>query len=66
MNITQEDYGQKDPLVEKINELVDLNSIFEEMWDYHPDNPKRIDVVNGCKELNLKIDRVKEEIHSLR
>lgn len=66
MNITQEDYSKKDPLVEKLNELVDLNQIFDEMWNYHPDNPKMINVVEACRKINIKIDEVSKEIKILR
>jgi hypothetical protein len=65
MIVTEEDFSKRDPLVEMINELISLNHIFEEMWDYHPDNPQMVDVVKGCKNLQIKIKNVQKEIERL-
>ena len=45
MNITQE---QEIPFNEKtdlINDLIAVSTVMEEIWKYHPDNPKQKDVV---------------------
>jgi len=54
MNITQE---QEIPFNEKtdlINDLIAVSTVMEEIWRYHPDNPKQKDVISEYNQL-LKI-----------
>ena len=40
--------------VELINDLMDVATVIEELWRYHPDNPEKKDVVAEYNQL-LKI-----------
>ena len=47
-----------------VNEVIFLNDRLEDLWRYHPENPKKIDVVweyNNIKnELHLIEDRIQQ------
>jgi hypothetical protein len=49
---------EKDPQVELVNEVIQLSKIRDTYWDYHPSNPKSIDVTVEIP----KIDKAIEEI----
>ena len=36
---------------ELINTLIDIEERIDELWDYHPDNPNKIDVVENFESL---------------
>jgi len=36
---------------ELINTLIDIEERIDELWDYHPDNPNQIDVVENFESL---------------
>ena len=64
MNITQEQ--QDNQKVELINDLIALSTIIEELWNYHPDNPNKKDIVAEYTQL-LKIKGdVENEIEALK
>ena len=52
MNITEEQ--QDNRKVELINDLISVTVVMEEIWNYHPDNPNKKDVVSEYNQL-LKI-----------
>jgi hypothetical protein len=63
MNITQEQ--QEDQKAELINDLMAVATVMEELWRYHPDNPKQKDVVAEYNQL-LKIQGdIEMELKSL-
>lgn len=64
MNITQEQSEQpnQDNLKsELINDLAATFTVMDEMWRYHPDNPKKKDIVKEYKVLKqIQIDIERE------
>jgi len=63
MNITQEQ--QEEQKVELINDLMAVATVMEELWRYHPNNPKQKDVVAEYNQL-LKIQGdIEMELKSL-
>ena len=45
MNITQEQLDQDNTRTELLNDLVATTTVMDEIWRYHPDNPKKKDIV---------------------
>jgi hypothetical protein len=56
---------EKEPKVEKINEIIFLNKIAEELWTYHPDNKDQVDVRKEYTRINTQITKLQEEIKEL-
>lgn len=56
---------EKEPKVEKINEIIFLNKIAEELWAYHPDNKDQVDVRKEYTRINTQITKLQEEIKEL-
>ncbi len=54
-----------DPKIEKINELILLTKVAEELWSYHPTNPNKIDVEKQYYTVQGKITKLQEEISQL-
>jgi|TARA_B110000908_G_scaffold111779_1_gene131092 hypothetical protein len=52
MNITQEQLDKDSIRTELLNDLVATTTVMEEVWRYHPDNPKKKDVVKEYDILN--------------
>ena len=48
----------EDLKTELINDLIATTTVMEEIWNYHPDNPNKKDVV---KEFNV-LKQIKEDI----
>jgi len=48
-----------------INDLIEFSLLKEKLWDYHPDNPKKVDVVTDYNNLESKIVVVESELDSL-
>ena len=46
--------------VELINDLISVTSVMEEVWRYHPDNPKKKDVI---KEYEI-LKQIQKDIES--
>ena len=47
--------------VELINDLLATSTVMEELWDYHPENPNKKDVIKEYKTLlKIKNDIEKE------
>ena len=34
-----------------INDIISISTIMDDYWRFHPDNPKKIDLVSECKSL---------------
>lgn len=49
-----------------INDLIQLNTILEEVWSYHPDNPSRIDVEDTYNMLVNQISNLKKIIDEIQ
>ena len=48
-----------------INDLIAVSTVMDELWCYHPDNPKKKDVVNEFNTLkNIQKD-IEQEIADL-
>jgi hypothetical protein len=60
MNTTQEQMDQDNIKSELINDLVATSTVMDEMWRYHPDNPKKKDIV---KEYNI-LKQIQSDIES--
>lgn len=51
--------------VELINDLAATATVMDEIWKYHPDNPKKVDIVVEYESLkNLQAD-IEKEINEL-
>tara|TARA_B110000977_G_scaffold166722_1_gene214748 strand:- start:274 stop:450 length:177 start_codon:yes stop_codon:yes gene_type:complete len=48
-----------------INELIHLQTVSEELYDYHPDNPDRTDVAGSYASIQLQIRELEDKIESL-
>lgn len=50
---------------ELINDLIATSTILDELWNYHPDNPDKKDVVEEFKILEKIKDDIEQEIAEL-
>ena len=50
---------------ELVNELVFLNKLQERAWQYHPNNPNRVSIVDEYAQLQKDIDVVEEKLDQL-
>ena len=55
------------------NEIISLTKIEEELWNYHPDNPDKIDVKDSYQkikdkiyDLELKIEEEEEKLFHIK
>ena len=65
MNITQEQ-TDKDPIkTELLNDLVETTTVMDEVWRYHPDNPKKKDIVKEYNILKQIIKDIEFELKEL-
>ena len=55
----------KNPRIEMINEIIFLNKIASEMWQYHPNNPQQINVVTEYQQVQDKIEELQNKISEL-
>lgn len=51
--------------VDLINDLLAVTTVMEELWNYHPDNPNKKDVVHEYKVLEKILKDVEQEIKEL-
>ena len=65
MNITQEQMDQDSTKSELINDLAATYTVMEEMWRYHPDNPKKKDIVKEYKILKQIVIDIEAELEEL-
>lgn len=50
---------------ELINDLVATATVMDEIWNYHPDNPKKVDIVAEYEFLKSLQADIEEEIKEL-
>jgi hypothetical protein len=62
MDIKQKLEGENSELV---NDLVATVTISEELWRYHPDNPKKVDIVDEYKKLEIIKDDITNELEEV-
>ena len=62
MNITQEQLGKDSIRTELLNDLVATTTVMDEVWRYHPDNPKKKDVVKEYDILKQIIKDIELEL----
>jgi len=49
-----------------INDLIAVSTVMDELWNYHPDNPNKKDVIAEYKTLEqIKLD-IEKEIEDLK
>ena len=65
MNITQEQPNQDNLKSELINDLAATFTVMDEMWRYHPDNPKKKDIVKEYKILKQIVVDIERELADL-
>tara|TARA_R110000744_G_scaffold136313_2_gene246116 strand:- start:20 stop:223 length:204 start_codon:yes stop_codon:yes gene_type:complete len=65
MNITQEQLDQGNIRTELLNDLVATTTVMDEMWRYHPDNPKKKDIVKEYKILKQIFTNIEHELEEL-
>tara|TARA_B100000085_G_scaffold284910_1_gene319267 strand:- start:1493 stop:1708 length:216 start_codon:yes stop_codon:yes gene_type:complete len=58
LNNMSKDIKPEDLKTELINDLIATTTVMEEIWNYHPDNPNKKDVV---KEFNV-LKQIKKDI----
>lgn len=51
--------------VELVNDLLAVSTVMDELWNYHPDNPNKKDVVHEYKVLEKILQDVEQEIKEL-
>ena len=51
--------------VELINDLAATATVMDELWRYHPDNPKKVDIVKEYKNLEQMQKDLEKEILEL-
>tara|TARA_B100001094_G_C17894808_1_gene653478 strand:+ start:372 stop:575 length:204 start_codon:yes stop_codon:yes gene_type:complete len=65
MNITQEQMDQDNIKTELLNDLVATTTVMDEVWRYHPDNPKKKDIVKEYNILKQIIKDIELELKEL-
>ena len=51
--------------IELVNDLIACETVMDEIWKFHPDNPKKKDVVKEYKILQQVSEGLKEELENL-
>ena len=51
--------------VQLINDLAATATVMDELWRYHPDNPKKVDIVKEYKNLEQMQKDIEKEILEL-
>ena len=49
-----------------VNDLIAVSTIMDELWNYHPDNPNKKDVVSEYKTLQKIHEDIENEIANLK
>jgi hypothetical protein len=63
--MTQEQMDQDDIRTELLNDLVATTTVMDEVWRYHPDNPKKKDIVKEYNILKQIIKDIELELKEL-
>lgn len=56
---------EKDPQVELVNEVIQLSKIRDTYWDYHPSNPKSIDVTVEIPKIDKAIEEIEIKLNTI-
>ena len=48
-----------------VNDIITLEGMAEDLWQYHPDNNKKIDVVISYNNIKNKITEIEETLNNL-
>jgi hypothetical protein len=48
-----------------LNKLADLANMKDDLWKYHPDNPKKINIVQEYAKINVEIEALEGTLASL-
>ena len=56
---------KEDQRNELVNDLIATSTVMDELWQYHPDNPKQKDVVKEYNVLKQKAKDLEKEIDEL-
>ena len=56
---------KEDQRNELINDLIAISTVMDELWQYHPDNPKQKDVVEEYNVLKQMHSDLEKEIKEL-
>ena len=48
-----------------VNDIITLEGMTEDLWQYHPDNNKKIDVVISYNNIKNKITEIEETLNNL-
>ena len=51
--------------IELINDLAATATVMDELWRYHPDNPKKIDIISEYDSLKKMSSDIEKEIEEL-
>lgn len=51
--------------IELVNDLAATATVMDELWRYHPDNPKKIDIVSEYNALKKMSSDIEKEIEDL-
>ncbi len=51
--------------IELVNDLIACETVMDEIWKFHPDNPKKKDVVREYEILQQVSKNLKEELENL-
>ena len=65
MDITQEQMDKDHIKTELLNDLVATTTVMDEVWRYHPDNPKKKDIVKEYNILKQIIKDIELELKEL-
>jgi len=65
MDITQEQMDKDHIKTELLNDLVATTTVMDEVWRYHPDNPKKKDIVKEYNILKQIIKDIEFELKEL-
>jgi hypothetical protein len=48
-----------------LNDLVSVVTVMEEVYRYHPENPKKINIIQEYENLKIMKDKIEQEINKL-
>lgn len=48
-----------------VNDIITLEGMVEDLWQYHPDNDKKIDVVESYNNIKNRINEIEKTLNNL-
>mgnify|MGYP001460387065 FL=1 len=66
MKETSEEERLANQRIELVNDLIACETVMDEIWKFHPDNPKKKDVVSEYEILQQVSKGLREELENLR